>query len=230
MEMTKTHKIIIGIIVLILLLVAFMLWNRKGDTAKIDTVNKVIPGDIPGTLKGIDPNGGTYTITPVEIDGKKSVPTPSLDRPLTVHSMAVVSAEIQAYATEKIKAMQTLLKKDSKNLSAWIDLGIYQKIGGDFDGAILSWKYVGAIADKDSVAYGNIGNLYAYYLKDNAQAEMYYKKAIANGPMNVNLYIQFAEVYRDVFGDIQKARDIIAQGLTKIPNDESLLQMQASLK
>jgi tetratricopeptide (TPR) repeat protein len=79
------------------------------------------------------------------------------------------------------------------------------------------------------VALGNLGNLYAYYIKDNAQAENYYKQAIAKGSTQAYLYVQLGEVYRDVFKDAAKAKATADQGLAKIPNDPSLLQFKATL-
>ena len=41
----------------------------------------------------------------------------------------------------------------------------------------------------------NLGDLYHYYLKDFAQAEMYLKQAIANEPANAFLYKNLADLY-----------------------------------
>ena len=105
-----------------------------------------------------------------------------------------------------------------------------QKAGGDYQGAIISWKYASRLAPTDFISLANIGNLYAYFLHDNAQAEIYYKQAIAKGQTQAYLYTQLAEIYRDIFQDLDKAKSIIDQGLSKIPNDPSLLQFKESLK
>ncbi len=185
-----------------------------------------------GTTVKIQGNTNGYTIEQVPIIEGKTIPQPipDLNRAVTVSAGAVITAEAKALATQKIIMLQTLLKKEPTNNLNWIDLGIYQKQAGDYDGAVISWKYASRLSPKDFVSPGNLGNLYAYYLHDNAQAEIYYKKAIANGPAQVYLYIQLAEVYRDVFRDLDRARAIVNQGLTKIPNDKSLLEFQANLK
>ena len=111
-----------------------------------------------------------------------------------------------------------------------IYLGINQKAAGDYQGAISSWKYASYIVPDDFISLANVGNLYAYFLKDNAEAEVYYKEAIGKGPLNEYLYTQLAEIYRDIFKDLGKARTIVNQGLSQLPGSQNLLQLKESLK
>jgi tetratricopeptide (TPR) repeat protein len=142
---------------------------------------------------------------------------------------AVIAPEARNDAETRIAATQQKLKADKMNWQLWVDLGIYQKQAGDYEGALLSWKYAAYIAPGDYVALADIGNLYAYFIKDNAQAESYYKQAIAKGSTQAYLYVQLGEVYRDIFKDAAKAKAIAEEGLSKIPNDPSLLQFKATL-
>jgi tetratricopeptide (TPR) repeat protein len=143
---------------------------------------------------------------------------------------AKVSTEAIVLATEHIVSLQSRLKKDPSDFPAWLDLGMYQKMAGDYQGTVISWTYAGRLAPTDYISQGNLGNLYAYFLKDNAKAEMYYKKAIANNGVQAYLYVQLAEVYRDLFKDSAKALAIVNQGLVKIPNNGSLLEVKATLQ
>jgi hypothetical protein len=61
-------------------------------------------------------------------------------------------------------------------------------------------------------------------------AEMYYKDAISKGPKQTYLYIQLAEVYRDTFNNLDKAKAIIDQGLKVMPGDPALTEFKNSLK
>ena len=53
----------------------------------------------------------------------------------------------------------------------WLVLGVYRKMIGDYESAKEVWEYASAIRPQNSVSFNNLGELYAYYLKDNAKAE-----------------------------------------------------------
>jgi tetratricopeptide (TPR) repeat protein len=240
MQLTKTHKIIISIAVLAILLGIYITYDRKSQKnleqfKNTDTSQTSSATTTATNGSGIQVNTqgtGTYTITQVPITEGKGVPQPipDLSRPVVFGNSVSLTPELKLSVTAKINELQTELKKNPANLPAWLDLGIYQKTAGDYQDAVLSWKYASLLAPTDYVSLGNIGNIYAYYIKDNAQAESYYKQAITKGQTVSYLYAQLFEVYRDVIKDTVKARTILDQGLAKIPNDPNLLQLQASLK
>jgi tetratricopeptide (TPR) repeat protein len=233
MQITKLHKIIISIIVVVLLFGIYLYFDSKSKSNKNVDPNLVSTTTSTGigNIK-IDTQGSGYKIEPIQIDegGGIPKPIPDLNRPVVFDSSINLTPEAKAATAVKIVNLQTTLKKNPLDFDAWINLGIYQKMSGDYAGSVISWKYASRIAPNDYISLGNLGNLYAYYLKDNGQAEVYYKEAISKGPNQASLYVQLAEVYRDVFKDTDKAKAIVAQGLIKIPTDPSLLQIQSSLK
>lgn len=238
MQMTRTQKIIWSIVIIIILFGGYvyidkrMRNNTEGNLANTATTtdnSQVITDKNTGTVITTSGNGG-YTITQVPVDNTPlPQPIPDLNRPVTAQGGANVSTDAILVATPRILALQAELKKNANNPDGWLGLGIFQKMAGDYQGAVISWTYASRLNPKDYVPLGDLGDLYANFLKNNAKAEMYYKEAIANGPTEVNLYTQLAEVYEYQFGDKTKALAIIAQGLTKLPNNPNLLQMQASL-
>ena len=155
-------------------------------------------------------------------------PMPDLNRPVKVSGSTSVSADALVRATEGILLMQSKLKQDPKNVMAWLDLGIYQKMAGDYEGAKISWEYVTKLAPDDFIAYGNLGNLYGYFLSDKVKAESYYKLAISKNQKQANLYIQLSEIYQYMFKDLSKAKAVIEDGLKQLPQDENLLKAKAS--
>jgi hypothetical protein len=231
MQLTKTHKIIISIIVIAILLGIYITLDKSKMANKtIDTIQFATTTDSTGKVntQGV----GSYKIEQVPISDTTSIPKPipDLNRETITATGAIINPEAKAAAIEKIKLLQTQLKNNVRDLQSWLDLGIYQKMAGDYEGAILSWKYAGKLSPTNYISFANLGNIYAYFMKDNAQAETYYKEAISKGPTQSYLYTQLAEIYRDIFKDLNKARAIINQGLSKIPNDPNLLQLQTSLK
>lgn len=238
MTLTKTHKIIISIIAVVILLGIYIAFDRRSkressnnvDTSQTIATSTATTSNSAGQIK--TQGTGGYKIEQIPISEGKGVPEPlpDLNREPVLYTGAIISPEAKTLAVEKIKSLQTQLKNNPVNLPAWLDLGMYQKQAGDYDGAVLSWKYASKLAITDYISLGNLGNLYAYFIKDNGFAEVYYKEAISRGPTQAYLYTQLAEIYRDIFKDLDKARVLINQGLSKIPNNPSLLQFQEGLK
>jgi len=231
MQITKTQKIMVGIVVILVLFAGYVYFYKKSHVVQNPTNNTTMV--VATTTSGgtiITSGNGAYTITQVPITEGQGVPQPipDLNRPVHPAGSTAVSTDALVEVTPHILALQTQLKKNPNDPQSWITLGIYQKFVGDYQGAVISWTYVTRLSPTNPVAYGDLADLYANFLKDNAKAEMYYKQAISVGPTQENLYIQFAQFYRDV-GDSAKALAIVNQGLANIPNDTNLLQMKASL-
>ena len=233
MQLTKTQKIIISVIAVIILLAVYIVSNRNSreQVQPIATSTEEVIVATTTTLS-IDSNTKITGGYKIELDTSKTLPQPipDLDRPTLSTSYAVVAPEAKALASAQILNLQAKLKNNPGDLSTWLDLAMREKANGDYQGAIISWKYASRLAPTNFISLANIGNLYAYFLKDNAQAEIYYKQAIIKGPTQAYLYTQLAEIYRDIFQDLEKAKSIIDQGLSKLPNDPSLLQFQQTLK
>ena len=167
-----------------------------------------------------------FVLEPVAIPTQN--PAPSLNRAIVFASS--VEAPVRQAIQSKVSELQAELKKDPLKIEYWIDLGTYHKVAGDFSGAKIYWDYAGKISPTNFVSFGNLGNMYAYQLKDMVQAEKYYNQAIKNGPTQIYLYFQLAEAFRDVSKDITKARAVINRGLVANPNNAELLALKESLK
>ena len=230
---TRIQKIIISVVVIAVLFGGYVYFDRKSkntESISVNTNTTQTQTTNPNEQTGIKATGN-YTIEQVPLNsGSAPQPVPDLYRPVHPAGSAAVSSEAIVRATENILPLQAALRKDPTNFFAWMELAMYQKMAGDFTGAAISWSYALRLNPNDYVSPGNLGNLYAYFLKDNIKAEMYYKQSITNGPTQTNTYIQFTEFYRDVLKDMVKARAIVDQGLSKIPNDANLLQIKATLK
>ncbi len=230
MQLTKTHKILISLITIGILVILVIKFTKVGEAPVVDVNNNAstTTKNIPGTGISVENNGGNYTITEVPVESSKSVPIPDLKRPIVFSQALNLSDEAKKILTDSISSLQVKLKNDPKNIGNWILLGTNYKMVGDYAGASLYWKYASDVSN-DSVSLGNLGNLYAYYLKDNAMAEVYYKKAISRAPTQAYLYIQLSDVYRLIFKDNAKATAILDEGLKQIPNDPSLLDAKKKI-
>lgn len=234
MEMTKIQKIVSGGIIVLAMLSVYIYIDRgqKAETPVSENNATTTDSTNNNSKVSIEASGtGQYTIRQIssETIKTKAIPTPDLERPVKFDPKLSFTDEAKNLITSKITSLQSELKKDSSKLLNWLDLGMYQKIAGDYEGALISWKYVSDMAPKDYVSLGNIGDLYAFYLKDNGMAEVYYKKAITNDPKQTYLYVQLAYVYKDAFKDNAKAIAILDQGLKVLPGDKALLELKESI-
>jgi hypothetical protein len=229
MQITKTSKIVASVFLIVILSGIYFFLDGDSKNTEDKSANNEEVATTTSEVSKTD--GPTYTIEAIPSKKTVNIPVPDLNRPITKFPTANVSEADFLNATKKVKEYQELLKNDPKLISVWLDMAMYQKEGGDYIGASISWKYVSDItAPNNFVSLGNLGDLYAYYIKDNAMSEMYYKKAIESAPNQVYLYSQLFDVYKDVFKDLNKARAIIDEGLKNIPNDPYLLQVKNSLQ
>lgn len=233
--MNSYTKVIIAIAVVIVVGGGIYVWARRSavpsSSATLTSTTTPLGTDVGVTTQGT----GSYTVTPVAGSAaatttqRASVPVPDLHRQVIFNSSLMLDTAAKEAIAQKVSETQVSLAKNPADLNGWISLGVYEKMAGDYDGARIAWQYVAQVSSNDYVSRGNLGDLYGYYLHDTAKSESYYTQAIAVGPAQAYLYVQFASFYRDVLKNTDKARAVIVSGLNKLPNNQSLLQFQASL-
>ncbi len=226
LHMNKKYLAVSGALLLVIV-GAYVVFDKQSNTENNQvTTSTTTPLGIDITTSG----EGGYVIEQVPLDEGRapSTPPPSLTRK-TIFA-ANVSADVQKVIQEKITALIATLTTEPTSFTSWIELGTYHKIAGDFEGARIYWTYANNLGPDNFVSFANLGDLYAYYLKDLVMMEKMYTQAIANAPRQASLYISFATAYRDVYRDVEKAKKIIQQGLSVIPKDSSLLEFQKTLQ
>jgi len=176
---------------------------------------------------GENSEGSGYTVEDLSSGVVSNIPVPDLDRMIIVDES--LSEEVVVAIKSNINTLSTKLKEDSNQFELWLDLGIYRKTAGDYEGAIAAWEYAGAIRPGNSTSFQNLGDLYGYYLHDAAKAEQNFLQAIKNGPSEVYLYFKTADFYKDVMKDIAKARAIAQQGVDANPDSQDLKDLLNSL-
>lgn len=200
------------------------LYTQKGE----------IPFPVPVGANGTNPTSTTTQTTTLEgISGTgdykvefTGVNPPAL-RPISITT--ALSEEAKTILRAKIEAQYEILRAEPTRVDIWLRLGVNRKIGGDFAGAIEAWNYVAEIAPKAvrATAYGNLGDLYMYFLKDYKKAETNFKKAIAINPSVIEYYRALFYLYRDISKDSSAAADILVQGLKANPDNPDLLALQS---
>src|ERR1700733_9358799 len=132
MQMTKTQKIIISILVIVLLFGGYVYFDRKSREANEANTAVSTQTQSTTTADGVQiSTGGTgsYTITPVPITEGQTVPQPipDLNRPVHPAGSATVSSDAIVAATSQILTLEASLKNNPNDPASWIALGEYQK-------------------------------------------------------------------------------------------------------
>jgi tetratricopeptide (TPR) repeat protein len=149
---------------------------------------------------------------------------PDLDRPVEIRE-GIVSPDVAEETKERIAELSSQLEEDPDFFSGWIELGSLRKLIEDYEGAKEAWEYVTVIRPKSTIAFLNLGNLYAYHLEDSKKAEEYFLVAIDNNVERILLpYISLHEIYRDIDGDSKKAKDILIRATEDLPETKEQLQ------
>ena len=153
----------------------------------------------------------------------KAIPVPSLVRQISFP--AGMAEDAKAIYQKKIEDLENLLKKDSNSFQNWIDLGVFRKGVEDYEGTREIWEYASKRWPGNSISFGNLGDLYGFYLKDYTKAESSFLQSILNTPDRERAYLQLADFYLNVMKDSVKAKAIIEEGISKAGTNENLRQM-----
>lgn len=216
---TIQRNLLIGLGIAILLAGGFY-WVYTHQFKAQNTDNPSATSTLSTSLEGVLGTGGGYTVEQVNVE------PPALG-PISISKD--LPADAQTILRSKIEEEYTILRKDPTRTDIWLQLGVNRKIGADYAGAIQAWEYVTAVAPDGtrSVAYGNLADLYTYFLKDYPKAELNFKQAIAFNPAKIDYYRTLFYVYRDVYKtNTTAAADILKQGLVANPGNPDLLQLQ----
>ncbi|MDP3999642.1 MAG: tetratricopeptide repeat protein [bacterium] len=132
-------------------------------------------------------------------------------RPIVVTASLPESSRQQAVA--KIQELNESIKNYYDEVYQWYDLGAYRRLIGDYDGAIEAWTFGSILRPKDYIFDQNLGDLYAFYLKDYAKGERSFLQSIQKNPQNVSAYQQLAILYEFSLKDIVRTENILLEGI-----------------
>lgn len=118
---------------------------------------------------------------------------------------------------------------DGFHFAGVLDMGAIKKYVGDYEGARDIWIFMGEQRPLNSISFGNLGDLYAGFLKEPENAEAAYLKAIENDPEDINFYINLSDLYRYEFeGGEEKVKELLTKGVEANPEQADLFTYTAS--
>lgn len=219
--------IFVAIIVIATLFFGGAIHPKKADVSSEIVGNVDTASTTEKNIGGVTYTGnGDLKIEQVPISS--NVKVPNLDREVVFPSNFNMDA--RTIMATKIAEVITQLKSNSSNFDGWMTLGIYRKQINDYEGAIEAWNYAGVLAPKSPLPFIDLADIYGYYIKNIALAEINYLKTISNDPTEPNWYVRASNFYREVENDLPKAKAILEKGLVAIPNNANLEQALTSIK
>ena len=146
-----------------------------GAYAYINRASEGQPSSTSSTTSQTLSDGTVITVpagsTVSEVPAARPPTAPNYRAPVAYG--AEVTAEVKASIEPRLAADIALLAKNNQDFSAWMDLAILHKIGGDYRGAEAIWLYATKMWPKSSIAFSNLADLYQNFLKDPVKAKFY---------------------------------------------------------
>lgn len=191
------------------------------DTQATTTTTQVSPSAMVVTT----PEGNSYTITQVPIDNAPKAPTyrDAIACPASLSTTGC--AAVQAKRVAIIAALDV----GPTDAEAWLALGTLRKSVGDYQGAVVVWRYMTALYPSDATAFYDLADLYAHFLNDYAKAEANYLKAVSLAPSNTGTYQDLFTLYTTTSykPSTSAAENILKQGMAANPTAFDLQVMLA---
>lgn len=206
--LSKKHKIIALSLATALIIVGGAIYYLLGEKSTSDH------GPVAVTqIDGLPEGASVEVVDSVNEQLFNTTPRPALERPLP---RGGATEEVYALMVKHRAEAVAMLRENPALMTQWLGLGAAHKQAGDYEGARIYFTYVATVNPGNLSAHLNLGNLYAYYLKDAKAAEVSYMKAISVDPTYVSAY---GELYlaRMAQGKTKEAVSALTEGLAKNP-------------
>jgi tetratricopeptide (TPR) repeat protein len=219
MSNSKKVSFLIGAIIVIVLVFLvsgdFSMWfGEKKDSDS----NK----NIVATSTNSSSQKPAYTIEQIPINEKDKLTPKAPDLKREVMFSKNTPEDIKLVIKNKINENIKKIESDPLNYELWLSLGSNVKLAGDYEKVRDIWTYAYALEPNYFVTLINLGDLYGYYLKNNALAEVNFLKAIELAPNEPYVYQRTAEFYIEVINDFTKAKAILEKGLKNTGENQGL--------
>src|SRR3989344_488381 len=135
MDFLSNKFFIYSLVIGLILLGGFYVWFDLKYSANV-------PQTVNNTASTTEEN-----VNGLEINLVPNRPVPDLPWPVEVK--AKVSEEAKKMLLENIEILTMSLRKDPQQYSYWMDLALFRKQAGDFNGARIAWEYASEMRPDD---------------------------------------------------------------------------------
>ncbi len=129
-----------------------------------------------------------------------------------------MTQEILDLSLEDLNKQYRKLQEGDHIYIRWVNVGILRKRFGDYEGAEKAWLRAIDYAPEQTLALGNLADMYLFDMGEYEKAEEYYLKLLSMRTDNYNYYLGLASLYR--FNMTEKAHlieGIMAEAAEKNP-------------
>lgn len=127
---------------------------------------------------------------------------------------------------ERAKTDRERIKNNSRDLEAYLDLGIIKTQLGDLNGAEKVYLDSLKVVPRNILILNNLALLYVQ-IKDYKKAEQAFLRLLEITPSSYQTYIHLSELYLNNMNDKKKAEEILLKGLEVMPEMPDLLSALA---
>jgi hypothetical protein len=214
----KWYGIVAAAVVIIAALGWYFSYHNKAAAPSGNNGGLSVSTTTPGAATSTSGASGGVQVGAIADTG--GIPMPNLNRPYTPPSN--LPASVQADDKKAVADAIAQLKIDPNHLAYWLQLAIYRKGANDYAGAEEIWLYCTKRWPTDFTAFEDLGDLYANYMHESAQAVEYWNKAIAIAPKHTYNYINLA-TFQDInMHDKAAAQATLQAGLKANPGNADL--------
>jgi Flp pilus assembly protein TadD len=214
MQNSRTWAAMIGIVIVILIVLALL--QRPAGAPSTTSTSTQNTASSTATQNGVT-GSGEFQVTGDTVN--ISVP----DFRSTLKFSPSIQSDVKTALQNAANTLEGRLATNSFDLASWINLGTVRKMAGDYTGAEQAWTFVTKAAPTNSIAYNNLGDLYANFIKNYPKAEQAYLTAIKISPNDEAPYINLYQMYTNFYKKgTSAAEDILKKGIVAVPDSTSL--------
>ncbi|MBU4512501.1 hypothetical protein KKD19_04665 [Patescibacteria group bacterium] len=141
-----------------------------------------------------------------------------------------LSKERQEQYLEELEVWKDLLKKGEKGdlVKSFIGLAFLKERTSAYKMAEQALMLAGEVDPDNAVSFGNLANLYYFFMKDYPKAEQAYLKAIDNYPFKIDYYRDLSGLYQYHYNDLKKSEEILIRCVKNNPKDADAFKIITS--
>lgn len=225
----KDLQLVLGIVILLAISAFYFYQNPFANNGSPTATTTGQTVDLTGGINVVTEDGLIIKeVKEEDIQKEAILIMPSLDREIEFPEN--FPEEAHQIMIDKINTVVQDIKNNSNSYDDWISLGLQRKMLEDYEGVELAWEYAKYLEPNRFLAWSNLGDLNAYYLRNNTKAEENYLKAIELDSQQIQTYFKIVEFYTDFLSDKEKAVSVIEKGIEENPNSQQLKDLLISLK
>jgi len=112
------------------------------------------------------------------------------------NALKTMNEEVLQLSLKDLNEQYQDLRDDQYIYLSWINVGILKKRLGDNPGAEKAWLKAIDYNPDQSLAYGNLADLYLFNMGEYQKAEEYYLKVLEINPVHQGYYVGLVSLYR----------------------------------